>query len=279
MMRAAKFITSYIIDKNIAPMIAAGGLLCGKKHAEFILFYSGPQKKVRQKIIAKENSWSKKTYPFNWQIAGEEAKRLGAKRIDNASVFTYLMSDELNEELKSLINSKLSLKRKHEIKDETKKYLWDYVSDKFSRTPFKKAATLVCAAAPDSSFYAKEIDGILDNESLEIINERPAALFRAFRALGKAEVNRIMCVTALVEMRQYAQNNNDPQAWENYKRQRKYFVIAQAKENKKIKALPPKKRAKYAEIKRSIIKEFKNPSRSTKSNAPAQCLSVALCAV
>ncbi len=269
-MFAIKQIAKNFCRTVIQPKLDKGGFAGAASEACAVLFYSGPSDELLESILLKEGPKNAHLYIPNWQVAGKEAERLNATRLDNTKIFSFLFSQAFT----SLVN-KLPLSTTKES-DEVVKYVWDYVSDKFSRTPFKKAATLVCGADKKSSFYAKEIDGILDNESVKIINERPADMFRAFRALGKAEVQRIMCVTALVEMRQHVQNNNAPQAWGNYKRQRKYFVVAQAEENKKIKALPPKERAKYADTRRSIVKAFKNPNRSTKGNTIERCLKIAL---
>ncbi len=66
---------------------------------------------------------------------------------------------------------------------------------------------------------------MLDGEHLKILNKRKADLFRDFRALGKEEVQRLMSLAYLLELRAYAIARKDDKALALYRRQRSYFLV------------------------------------------------------
>ncbi len=238
-----------------------------------ILFYAGPSEHVLDMIQEREGSVSDDKYPANWSIAAEEATRLKANRIDDTKIFVFLISDEL----KALLIERGFLS---EIEvNLVSKYIWDYVSYKFSRTSFKKAAMLVCGASKESSFYVAEMLGILDNPCVEVINEKPADLFRAFRELGKDEINRLMAMTCLLEMRKHAGASNDNEAWDNYKRQRKYFILYRQEEKRAFAKQPKDVKKDFRQTRKEILTCFKKDKKNNaiypkgQSSIPAPSLS------
>jgi len=209
--------------------IAAGALLVPKAKG-LVLFYAGPEKEIVIRIRIKRKDPAFSPLP-NWNLAAAEATRLDANRIDETPLFKYLWSSVFEADLISTVgNSHFS---------QAKKYIWDYVSDRFSReTPFQAAATLICGASEKSSMRVKEILGMLANPNLRVVNKRDTKLFRDFRRLGKKEVFRLACMTNLLELRAHAKASNDNNAKELYKNQRDYFLAWRETERALFNARP-----------------------------------------
>lgn len=196
---------------------------------------------------------------MNWRAAAAEACRLNAYRIDDTPIFSYLMSDDFEPEFTSAVGI-----TKAQYRD-AKKHVWDYVSDKFSHTDFEEAATLVCGAGEDSSFVMKEMYGQLDGDHLKILNKRTANLFRDFKSLGKDEVQRLMSMTYLLELRAYAQTHKG--AKDIYKRQRTYFLEWRRGKKAEFKAKPKDVRLKFRQARGEILARY-NESVGTEPTAP-----------
>ncbi len=184
-----------VIDAKIA-----AGELFFSKASDVVLFYAGPEKEFVTHVRAKRKDPSFSPL-LNWKLAAAEATRIGAGRIDDTKLSGYLMSPDFETELTGFVGDFFF--------KEAKKYVWDYVSERFAQTPVRKASTLVCGAGEESSFRVKELLGMLENPALEVVNERPVKLFQDFRALGTNEVFRLACMTKLIELRARAKASND----------------------------------------------------------------------
>ncbi len=144
------------------------------------------------------------------------------------------------------------------------KQIWIYVSDKFSRTDFQEAATLVCGAGEDSAFVLKEMLGMLDGDHLKILNKRSADLFRAFKPLGNDEVQRLMSMTYLLELRAYAKAHKDADAMKLYKRLRDYFLVWRQDRKDAFCARPKEIKLAFRQARKEILQAFGgNFSKST----------------
>ena len=150
--------------------IAAGALFVPKAKG-FVLFYAGPEKEFVAHVRIKRKDPAFSPLP-NWNLAAAEATRLDANRIDETPLFKYLWSSDFEADLISTVGNSYF--------KQANKYVWDYVSDRFSReTPFQEAATLICGAGEKSSIRVKEILGMLANPNLQVVNKRDAKLLRA----------------------------------------------------------------------------------------------------
>jgi len=236
----------------IKKRIDDGGLLFNKPETGIVLFYAGPSDKVLEKIPEAKMEWGAFKYPQNWQLSEKEAERLKAHRIDDSPLFLFLMSKDFEKDFSKF----LGIDSDSEDFEHALKKVWHFTSAHFASKKFKKAATLVCGAEKKSSFYAAEMFGILDNPCVEVINEKPASLFLAFRPLGKDEVNRLMCVTALMEMRKHAKASNDNKAWDNYKRQRKYFILSRQAEKRTFSKQPKDVKKAFRQSRKEILTHF-----------------------
>ncbi len=248
----------------IQPKIDAGGF-DSRKIAEIVLFYAGPSEEVVAALCAKHPKTEPEEYIKNWVTAAEESERLVAKRIDDAPIFDYLRSEEFKEDFISATGI-----TEIGFEDEKTK-VWIYVSDKFSRTDFQEAATLVCGAGEDSAFVLKEMLGMLDGDHLKILNKRSADLFRAFKPLGNDEVQRLMSMTYLLELRAYAKAHKDADAMKLYKRLRDYFLVWRQDRKDAFCARPKEIKLAFRQARKEILEAFGGtaPPASPSASSPA----------
>ncbi|MDE1900260.1 MAG: hypothetical protein KGI37_01275 [Alphaproteobacteria bacterium] len=252
--------TDEFFQTVIQSKIDAGDLAFPDPATDFILFYAGPSKEILRRLNATATAWGRIDETPNWKTAANEAKRLGAGRLDDTNLFSYLMSAAFEADLAAAIGST-------DIKD-TKKQIWDSVSDKLAHTNFREAATLVCGADEASSFVQKEMLGMLDGTHLEILNKRPANLFRDFKALGADEVQRLMSATYLLELKAYAKANKDVEAVKFYKRQRAFFLAWRVDKRTALKAQPQDARMAFRQTRKEILVRH-NGSAKQAPNPPA----------
>lgn len=250
-MRALKLRAEHFCRTVLDKRIADGGLLFPDKPAK-ILFYAGPSDEVLKKIPGAKTHWGRKIHQLHWKVAADEATRLGAHRLDEVSIFSYLRSALFEEELKGFLGKKASLQ---DIDDATK-LIWDETSDKLAHTDFEEAATFVCGADENSSFCLKEMFGMLDGTHLKVLNKRPADLFRGLRKLGKDEVQRVMSMTYLFDLRAHAMATKDPKDLAFYKRERLYFLKWRLDKKAAFKAKPKAERLAFRKTRGEILKQF-----------------------
>lgn len=228
-----------VIDAKIA-----AGELFFSKASDVVLFYAGPEKEFVTHVRAKRKDPSFSPL-LNWKLAAAEATRIGAGRIDDTKLSGYLMSPDFETELTGFVGDFFF--------KEAKKYVWDYVSERFAQTPVRKASTLVCGAGEESSFRVKELLGMLENPALEVVNERPVKLFQDFRALGANEVFRLACMTKLIELRARAKASNDNDDKALYENQRDFFLAWREGEKAAFKTLPKAKRLAFRKERGGIL--------------------------
>lgn len=246
----------------IDPKIKAGGLSFTVPATGVVLFYAGPSPDAITAVREKRKDPSFSPEP-NWKIAAQEAKRLGANRIDDTGIFPYMMSMALEKDLKLFTGSAFSMAMI--------KFVWDYVSEIFSKTtPFREAATIVCGADAFSSFRSQEMLGMLDNPSLDSVNKRDAALFRDFRKLGAKEVFVLSCATYLMELRAYIKASNDNAAKALYKNERDFFLAWRGEEKAAFRAKSKRTRLSFKKARKEVLANHKSgASRPLPPSAPA----------
>jgi hypothetical protein len=95
--------------------------------------------------------------------------------------------------------------------------VWGAASTEFMKAKFQELVTSVCAADPDRVFRAYEIKAILDNPRIKRINNRSAALFKAFHKIHPYEAYRLFCLTELHMARQRAEAEKTKEAWDDWR--------------------------------------------------------------
>lgn len=254
--KVEEFCQTVIQDK-----IDAGGFDFKKPATDIVLFYAGATEEIIAASRKKHPSIPESEHIPNYKAAASDADRLKAMRIDDTHLFDYLMSDEFKKDFAAATGlAGRALK-------EAIGWVWDDTSDKFSHRGFREAATLVCGASDKSSFVLKELFGMLDGDHLEVLNKRPAALFREFRSLGKDETWRLMCMTYLMALKADAIKFEDgkPQikdadALKLYRRQRSYFYEWRAGKRADFAAQPKSVKAGFKKARATILSRFNGTS-------------------
>lgn len=237
-----------ICRKNIKPRIDAVAPNSGFGKAYRILFYAGPADEIKKAVYGVD----RRINPA-WKRAGHVAHRLKAKRIDNTEIFEYLMGTDYAEVLEDY-------KTRYGLSDQDKKALnqevWNYTSARFARTDFKEAMTLVCGAGSSSSFRVKEMESLLNGKHLTLLNNLPASMFKEIQKLGKKELFRFCCMTALIVLKEYAEQAKTKAAMREFEQQLKYFHADQKTMLKEFLDLPTAKQEKISQAETEILKKY-----------------------
>jgi hypothetical protein len=245
--------------KIIDLKIHAGGFAFKKPVLGCVLFYAGPDEAIVKIVRLNRNDPSFSPIP-NWKLASNEATRLHANRLDDTPLFSYLRSTDFIKDAVKIVGRRFAAL--------IEKPVWDYVSDKFSRTtPFKEAVTLACGAHEKSSFRAKELFGMLDNPHLEIVNKRDAAMFRDFRKLGAKEVFALSCATYLLDLRTHARASNDNEVKALYKNERDFFLAWRNGEKAAFRAKSKTARLAFKKARKEIL--TKHAASATRPLSPS----------
>lgn len=235
-------------EKNVKPRIDAIGPNSGFGKVCRILFYAGPADEIKKAVYG-----DKRRINPAWKRASRVAHRLKAKRIDNTEVFKYLMGPDyakVLEDYKTLYG--LSDQEKKDLNQE----VWKYTSARFARTDFKEAMTLVCGASRNSSFRDKEMLSLLKGKHLKLLNNLPTSMFKEIQKLGKKELFRFCCMSALVVLKEYAEQAKTKAAAHEFEQQLKYFRTDQKAMLREFLELPTSKQEKISQAETAILKQY-----------------------
>lgn len=237
-----------ICKKYIQPRIDAITPNSGFGTAHRILFYAGPDKKIKDSVYG-----SKRIINPTWKRAGRVAYRLKAKRIDNSEVFDYLMGNDYQKVLKGYqaiygFDAIKLAKLNQEV--------WNFASARFARTDFKEAVTLVCGAGPRSSFRAKEMVSMLKGRHLEIFNGMPAHMFREIGKFKGEELFRFASMSALILLKETADNLKTKASMDEYNRQLKYFLADEKGMREHFYSLPLAQREEISHREEAILNKY-----------------------
>lgn len=237
-----------ICKKYIQPRIDAIAPNSGFGKAHRILFYAGPDDKIKNAVYG-----PKRKINATWKRAGRVAYRLKATRIDNTEVFKFLMGTDYADVI-------ADYKTRYSLSDKEKKSLnqevWNFASARFARTDFKEAVTLVCGAGPQSSFRVKEMVSMLKGRHLELFNGMPAQMFREIGKLKEKELFRFASMSALILLKEAADNLKTQASMDEYSRQLKYFLADEKGMREHFYTLPLAQRQEISHREETILNKY-----------------------
>lgn len=237
-----------ICKKYVKPRIDAIAPNSGFGKADRILFYAGPDDKIKNAVYG-----PKRKVNATWKRAGHVAHRLKAKRIDNTEVFKFLMG-------KDFADIVVDYTTRYGLSDKEKKSLnqevWNFASARFARTDFKEAVTLVCGAGSRSSFRAKEMVSMLKGRHLELFNGMPAQMFREIGKLKEKELFRFASMSALILLKETADNLKTKASMDEYSRQLKYFLADEKGMREHFYTLPVAQREEISHREETILNKY-----------------------
>ncbi|MDD2324710.1 MAG: hypothetical protein PHW63_01665 [Alphaproteobacteria bacterium] len=237
-----------ICQKHVKPKIDAAVPNSGFGKAHCILFYAGPDDEIKNAVYG-----LKRKVNATWKRAGRVAHRLKAKRIDNTEVFKFLMGTDFADIIEDYTTRYgLSDKEKKSLNQE----VWNFASARFARTDFKEAVMLVCGAGPRSSFRVKEMVSMLKGRHLEVFNGMPAQMFREIGKLKEKELFRFASMSALILLKEAADNLKTKASMNEYSRQLKYFLADEKGMREHFYTLPVAQREEISHREATILKNY-----------------------
>jgi|GEM_PF-1619312 len=218
-------------------------------HKDYVVFYSGPSKKIQKIIIKNTHIKNPSSNDCRSIII---AKEKNASRINDTQAAKFLGAQELDDYFTPVLSPKYpDPANLMKALDAAYAEVWGGISELFAEMSFQRAATAVCGAAQNRIFLKDEFPALIGNPHLETINDIDMQAVRdMFRDVGVGEAFNLLCLSELKMAYRHAETDlkSPITAWNDYFERLTLYETERGETQKTAAALSPSQERRKQEI-------------------------------